>query len=399
MTGNNRPRPKKPLSYESIASIFLALYRFFAYVLAVLLIQVIPLDTSGEPDVQIYAIVGLLAVYTVLKVISPLLWQRRYPMTYVVLIFDIVACVLPLMFTGGLDSGFLLYALTPILTASLLFRERMALITAGLVSLPLLLVHVLFYRWNDEFAWIMNGNYLPLLMIYAAFCFVIASLTYRTNMNIRQRIETGAVLEERMRLRRELHDGVAQSLSYLNMKAKSVRNALSSQQTDQAIAGLEDIQKVIKDSYEEIRQSLDSLSEMRILPLIPTLTEYVREFGERNNIEAEFKPPKTPIKLSTMAELQLLRIVHESLNNTRKHAHASKIWVKLDAGPRGVKMIIKDNGRGFSLEGYEEDSAGHHGLTIIKERAESLGGTCDIVSAPGQGTEIKISIPAQKVRL
>jgi len=399
MVQDKQARPRKPMSYENVIYLFLSLYRFFSYVLAVVLTQAIPLDPLKEPDVQTYLIVGLVGFYTLLKVFSPLLWQQRYPWTYVVLGFDLVACILPLMFTGGLDSGFLLYALTPVMSAALMFRESVAFITSGLLSLSLLLAHMVGSQWSDEFAWIMNGNYLPLLMIYIIFLFLIAILTYRTNLNIRRHIEADAVLGERRRIRRELHDGVAQSLSYLNMKTKSLRDAVSSQSTDQALAGLEDIRKVVKDTYEDIRIAIDSLSETRIFPLVRTLAEYVQEFGEANSIDAKFEPPEGDMKLSHMAELQLLQVAHESLTNVRKHAQASSVWIKMDNSPQGVEMIIKDNGRGFSLAGYREDSAGHHGLIIMAERVESLGGTCDIVSNPGEGTEVTIRIPAEKVRL
>jgi signal transduction histidine kinase len=399
MTASAETRHRKPMSYEAIASLFLSLYRFFTYLLAVLLIQVVPLDTPRGPDPQVYVILGLVALYTLLKVFSPLLWQQRYPMTHIVLGVDAIACILLLMFTGGLDSGFLLYALTPLITASLLFKERVAFVTAGLLSIPLVVAHLALSNWTTDFAWIMRGNYLPLLVVYVICCFLIAILTYRTNMNIRQRIETAAVLEERMRIRRELHDGVAQALGYLNMKTKTVSNSLSSQDTERALAGLQDIQKVVKDTYEDIRQSIDSLSETRIFPLVPTLSEYVQEFGERNDIDASFEAPQAEMKLSNVAELQLLRIAHEAMNNARKHAQASKIFIRLGSDPSGIEMMVKDNGLGFSFEQYMKDSSGHHGLVIMKERAESLGGTCDISSDPGQGTEIRVNIPAEKVRL
>jgi len=398
MVTNKQTRPKRPMSYENVIYLFLSLYRFFAYVLAVLLIQAIPLDSPTEPELRTYVILGLVGGYTLLKVFSPLLWQERYPWTYIVLAFDVVACILPLMFTGGLDSSFLLYALTPVMSAALIFKERVAFIAAGLISASLVIAHTGLSQWTDEFVWIMDGNYLPLLLIYVSFLFIIAVLTYRTNLNIRQHIESDAVMDERKRIRRDLHDGVAQTLSYLNMKTRGVRNAISSENTEQALAGIEDIQKVVQDALEDVRQSLDSLSETRIFPLVPTLTEYVNEFGERNQIEAKFQPPRDEMKLSNMAELQLLRIAYEALNNVRKHARASKVWVRLDSSPRGVEMTIKDNGCGFSLEAYQESSAGHHGLIVISERVEGLGGICDIVSNPGEGTEIRVSVPVEKVR-
>lgn len=387
------------MPYERAIYIFLSLYRFFSYVLAVVLIQTRVVETTEDPDAQTYAILGVVGVYTMLKVFSPLRWQQAYPTTYVVWLGDLFLCILLLMFTDGLDSGFLLYALAPIITAALLLGEIITLSAAGLTSFSLVIVHTVVSMWDDKYVWIMEGSYLPLMVVYVICCFLIIMVAYRTNLNIRQRIEMDAILEERRRIRRELHDGVAQTLSYLNMRTRTVRDLISAQDTNQALDGIEDIQKTVKDTYEEIRQAMDSLSEREAFPLVPTLTEYVQEFGERNNVEAKFEIPKTMPRLTPMAELQLLRIAHEALTNVRKHARATKVWVKLESAPYWVEMIIRDNGRGFSFPDYEQDMASRHGLTIMKERAESLGGTFAILATPEQGTEIRVKIPVAKVRL
>jgi signal transduction histidine kinase len=100
-----------------------------------------------------------------------------------------------------------------------------------------------------------------------------------------------------------------------------------------------------------------------------------------------------------VAELQLLRITQEALTNVRRHALASEVEVKLENTPQAVEMTIRDNGQGFNLQDLEKSPPGYHGLSIIKERAEGLGGSVSISTSPGQGTEIKVSLPAEKVRL
>jgi len=318
-------------------------------------------------------------------------------MTYVILGFDIGFSIFLLMFTDGLDSGFLLYALAPIITAAVIFEARVAFIAAGLTSISLLIAHIGVSPWSSKYIWFMEE--LPLLAVYIIFCFLIVILSYRTNLNIGQRMETEAVLEERGRIRRELHDGVAQKLSYINMRTRSLKDSVSAQNTEQALAGLEDIRKTVKDTYEEVRQAMDSLSERAIFPLIPTLSEYVQEYGESNNLEAKFESPQKLPKISSMAELQLLRIAHEALTNVRKYAQATKVKVKLEAIPSGVEMTVTDNGKGFSFSDYEKSSAGHHGLNIMRERAEAVEGTFTILAAPEQGVEIKVKIPITQVRL
>jgi signal transduction histidine kinase len=95
----------------------------------------------------------------------------------------------------------------------------------------------------------------------------------------------------------------------------------------------------------------------------------------------------------------LLRIAQEALTNVRRHALATKVVVKLEKTSEAVAMIVKDNGQGFSLSDLEKTPPGYHGLNIIKERAEGLGGSLDISTAPGGGTELRVSLPLDKVRL
>ena len=193
---------------------------------------------------------------------------------------------------------------------------------------------------------------------------------------------------------------MAQSLSYLNLKTKRVGDSISSQNTEQALTGLNDIQKIVQDTYEDVRDSIDQLStEVRNLPLIPALRSSTREFGKNNDLQVQFDVSKAFPQLSPVAELQLLRIAQEALTNVRRHASATKVTVKLENTTEAVEMTVRDNGQGFSLSDPEDLPPGYHGLTIIRERAEELGGTFAISTAEGEGTEVRVSLPIEKVRL
>ena len=387
--------------YEKEAYQFLAVYRFLAYALAVMFTQVSPsLFTKNMPDAQLYIILGTLGVYSALKVFAPLRWQASSLITYLILFGDFILCLLLVVFTNGLNSSFLLYSLTPIMTAALLFEEKVALSLAAVASIVLSITHIAISQFTDRFAWIMQGHNLTLLIVYTLFCFVSAMVPYRINLNIRRRIEREAIIEERRRIAREIHDGVAQSLSYLNLKTRKVSHLLSNQKTVEAVNELNEIQGVVRDTYEDIRESIDQLStEIRSLTLITALGNYVREFSQNNGIPVDFDIPKSFAKLSPVAELQLLRIAQEALTNVRRHAMANQVMVKLSSSNSLVEMTIKDNGQGFTLSDLEKSPPGYHGLTIIKERAEALGGTLLINTGPGQGTELKVSLPVEKVRL
>jgi len=387
--------------YEREAYQFLAVFRFLAYALAVMFTQVVPsLSAPAMPPLQLYIILATLGVYTALRVFSPLRWRERSLMTYLIVIGDFLLCMLLVIYTNGLNSPFLLYSLIPIMTAALLFEEKAAISLAATATIVLSIAHLALSQFIERFTWIMQGYNLTMLIIYTLFCFVAATVPYRINLNIRRRIEREAIIEERRRIAREIHDGVAQSLGYLNLKTKIVSDLVSSQDTVKALTELGDIRKVVQDTYEDIRESIDQLSaEVRNLPIIPALANYTREFGNNNGIEVQFKAPKAFLQLSPVIELQLLRIAQEALTNVRRHALATKAVVKLEKTGEAVAMIVRDNGQGFSLSDLEKAPPGYHGLNIIKERAEGFGGSLDISTAPGEGTELKVSLPLEKVRL
>ena len=387
--------------YEREAYQFLAVFRFLSYALAVMFTQVVPsLGASAMPETQLYIILATLGVYTALRVFSPLQWRERSLMTYLILIGDFLLCMLLVIYTNGLNSSFLLYSLTPIMTAALLFEEKIALSLAATATLILSIAHLALSQFSERFTWIMQGYNLTLLIVYTLFCFVAALVPYRINLNIRRRIERDAIIEERRRIAREIHDGVAQSLGYLNLKTKQVSDSVSSQNTVKALTELSDIRKVVQDTYEDIRESIDQLTtEIRNLPIIPALANYSREFSDNNGIKVKFDVSRPFPQLSPVAELQLLRITQESLTNVRRHAQATEVEVKLGQTSQAVEMLIRDNGQGFDLSNLEESPPGYHGLNIIRERAEGLGGSLDISTAPGEGTAIMVSLPVEKVRL
>jgi len=387
--------------YEREAYQFLAVFRFLSYALAVMFTQVVPsLGAPAMPPLQLYIILATLGVYTALRVFSPLHWRERSLMTYLIVIGDFLLCMLLVIYTNGLNSAFLLYSLTPIMTAALLFEEKVAISLAATATIVLSIAHLALSQFIERFTWIMQGYNLTMLIIYTLFCFVVATVPYRINLNIRRRIEREAIIEERRRIAREIHDGVAQSLGYLNLKTKQVSDSVSSQNTVQALTELGDIRQIVQDTYEDIRESIDQLTtEIRNLPIIPALANYTREFGDNNAIRVQFNAQKAFPQLSPVAELQLLRITQEALTNVRRHAQATQIVVKLEKTSQAVEMLIRDDGQGFTLSDLEKSPPGYHGLNIIKERAEGLGGSLNISTAPGEGTEVRVSLPIEKVRL
>jgi len=388
--------------YEKEAYQFLAVYRFLSYALAVMFTQVgsTPLITAVMPEAQLYIILGVLGGYTLLRVFSPLRWRERGLMTYLILVGDFLICIALVVYTNGLNSVFLLYSLTPIMTAALLFEEKVALSLAAIASIILSVTHLALSQFGSRWTWIMQGYNLTLLVVYTLFSMVAAIVPYRINLNIRRRIEREAIIEERRRIAREIHDGVAQSLSYLNLKTKLASESVTANNPVKTLKELNDIRKVVQDTYDDIRESIDQLSsEIRNVPILSALGNYVTDFGNNNGIKVNFDYTKPFPKLSPVAELQLLRIAQESLTNVRRHASAKEVEIKLESSEETVHLRVKDNGCGFNLTELGESPPGYHGLNIIKERAETLGGELQINTAPGEGTTLTISVPFDKVRM
>ena len=387
--------------YQRDIYLFLSLYRFFAYGLAVILIQRVAVDgVTGLGD-GTYLVLASMGVYSLLKVLGPLRWWRADPSTYVVLGGDVLVCVLVTLWTGGLNSPYLLYSLAPVITAAMLFQERLALAVASILSVSTVAAHLTPAWLDTSYSWLLDSNYLLWTVLYVSANFLIGTAVYRSNLNIRRYIESEATLAERRRIRREIHDGLAQMLTTVIMKSEIVGKLIERDRLPEALQASTELHSLSQDLYQEVRDSLDELS-VEPFPFIPVLREYVQDFEQRTGIETRFQPPVGALQLPPSAELQLLRIVQEALSNVSRHSHASMAWVRLQSTPRAVELSIRDNGDGFPtpVNGEREasaDGAGHHGLTGMRERAESLGAALNITSGDGQGTVLRVVVPRSRL--
>lgn len=387
--------------YEKQVYQLLSAYRFLSFALAALFTQVrTPVITRVVSVNQIYIILLVLGIYTMLRVFSPLRWRERSLLAYIILLGDFFLCIALLMITDGVNSIFLLYSITPVLTAAILFEEKIAFSMAAFSSLSLAIIHILFSQFSNRFSSIIQERNLTILIIYGFLSLFIAIVPSRINLNIRRRIESEAIMEERRRIGREIHDSIAQSLSYLNLKISRIKNSISSQKTEQALNSLDEVLNVIQDIYGDIRDYIDQLdTRKKSFPLIASLPEYANKFSEESGIKAQFQLSRAFPRLSPSVELQLFRIVQEALTNVRKHSHASEVLVKLEHNAQTVELMVKDNGKGFAIQEHDKSAPYYHGLEIMRERGEGIGGKVVVSSSPGQGTEVKIMIPTDRVRL
>lgn len=219
------------------------------------------------------------------------------------------------------------------------------------------------------------------------------------NARLYSQVQQLAVLEERDRIAREMHDSLAQALGYLSLKAERVSEYLVSGDSEKAMVELERMREAAGFAYADVRESILGLRTTVSAGrgLISTLTEYLRKFSLQNGIAADMTVANgAPLSFTPPVEVQLVRIIQEALTNVRKHASASKVWVAFSADDEEAVISIRDNGKGFDPAGIARIAGHHFGIQTMKERAESVGGKLEIESGPGRGTTVTARVPLRR---
>jgi signal transduction histidine kinase len=217
------------------------------------------------------------------------------------------------------------------------------------------------------------------------------------NFRLSGQLQVMAVVEERQRIAREMHDSLAQSLGYLHLRLAEAQRRLVFGRTAPAEAELAELKGVAREAYEEVRQAIFGLRTMvsRGLGLIPTLTEYLHDWSRQTGIAVDLKISEDEVlRLSPGVEVQLIRIIQEALANVRKHAAAGQVHVSLEPDDMCARMTVQDNGSGFDPAKLVPESRGSFGLETMRERAEGVGGTFAVTSTPGRGTRVEVRLPA-----
>jgi signal transduction histidine kinase/DNA-binding NarL/FixJ family response regulator len=207
-------------------------------------------------------------------------------------------------------------------------------------------------------------------------------------------------LEERERMGRDLHDGLGQSISFLNMQMQTAQSLIREQNTSSLSQMVERMSQIVSDANADVRRYILGLrtATKTNIDLYSALITDLKGFETAWKIETRFSPPTGDIPaLSDMVKDQILRIVQEALTNIRKHAQAKRVEIFASQVEDALTFIINDDGRGFDLQNTSDDSA-HFGLKIMRERAELFGGKLELRSEPGKGTQVLIYVPFVDLR-
>jgi len=218
------------------------------------------------------------------------------------------------------------------------------------------------------------------------------------NARLHEQVRQLAIVEERERLAREMHDDLSQVLATVNWRAATIDRLLSGGQVAEARAGLRDLKEIAKQGYADVREAIFSLRSSASLEseFLPALEKYLKEYQAHNGLDVELvvdagSSPHFPVDV----RLQIIRIVQESLSNVCQHAGASRVGLFFRQDGEGVQLCVEDNGRGFDVTGVEGGERHRFGLSIMRERAASVGGELEIDSRPGQGTRVVLRLPLQ----
>ncbi len=209
-----------------------------------------------------------------------------------------------------------------------------------------------------------------------------------------------AVMEERNRMAREIHDTLAQGFSGIIMQLEAAEQALG-EDVAAAERHINQAKSLARKSLAEARRSVWNLRPQALeqSPLYEALKQEVDKFTQVSGIRTSFEVIGARRGIPAEVEAALLRICQEALTNVRKHAEASEVRVRLVFDERAVELVVSDNGKGFEARVPSEDEVrrrGTFGLISMRERARSINGHFEVLSESGKGTMVRVIVPLQE---
>jgi signal transduction histidine kinase len=210
----------------------------------------------------------------------------------------------------------------------------------------------------------------------------------------RTRARLQAVMAERTRIAREIHDTLAQAFAATSVQLECLEEALEGDPRGRVRRHLETAKKVVEESLDEARRAVWVLRPQAIESgLVPALETLTKRLAAGLNVELEVSG--APRELSPLVASNLLRIAQEALANAHRHARALRIAVRLAFSPRSVTLTVSDDGRGIGASDGEADGTrAHQGILGMKERAAQMGGTLSIEPAASGGTTVRVEVAA-----
>lgn len=215
------------------------------------------------------------------------------------------------------------------------------------------------------------------------------------NARLHQKTKQQAIIEERGRLSREMHDSLSQSLGILKLKSAMAVEFLAGHHIERLEQVLNEMHDISAEAYTHARETIFNLrsigpDDIEFVTIVQRyLNHYRAGFGVDVRLDLE---EKSAIALVPQASVQVLRIIQEALSNVRKHANTSTAIVTIESTDGLLRVQIEDEGQGFAPTAVKSQGVG---LSVMHERAQSIGGRLEIDGKPGRGTRITLWVPQE----
>jgi two-component system sensor histidine kinase DegS len=201
--------------------------------------------------------------------------------------------------------------------------------------------------------------------------------------------------DERRRVARDIHDGPAQTMTNLVLRAE-ICERLMDRDPSRLRHELTELKLSVKEALAEIRRIISDLRPMALddLGLVPAVRQYYEDMaakcGWSGGVEVNGEA-----KVCSTTEVTVFRLVQEALQNARKHSEATEVRVEIAFSEQSVMVAVSDNGKGFDSARASLSAVGRErfGLVGMRERVSLLGGSFEVVSSPGCGTSVRAEIP------
>lgn len=216
------------------------------------------------------------------------------------------------------------------------------------------------------------------------------------NARLFERERQGAIVEERERIAREMHDGMAQVLAVTHLRLRALEAAPDVRTLHDVSTEISNLADLCLEAYSDVRESILGLHEASRVDraLMESLRAYIEKYAKQSGIPTRLEAdPDHEVVLPTRYQVQVLRVVQEALTNVRKHSGATSAVVSCFDDGSSTTVTIADDGHGFDLAGLPAGREGF-GLHSMRERMELLGGTLTLDSAPGRGTRVVARVPS-----
>lgn len=312
-------------------------------------------------------------------------------LTFITLCLDLIVLVYLVVVSGGLQSPLLPTQLLYTMLFVMLFPRPIAVVPP-LLTFPI--VAKIQEILND--GWFSSTDLFVLLWYSAINCIVVYVIVYlhtreemkhREILRLTASLKELAVVEERTRLAREIHDGLGGTLSSMILQAEYIHGLAHEEGLKSEIV---ELKAQAEESIEELRRSLTMMRDD--FDLVNGIEDACRKFEARTRgLKVAFTQDGRDRTISSESALTLFRVLQESLANVVRHAQATEAKVTLTFADGRCELSVQDDGQGF--DATAPSRPGHYGLLNMHERAQRVGGTAKVESRPGEGTRVSITVP------